>query len=90
LFGAALIKMKIGKLTHAIAVLLSSVASLFAHGADSKTEPAKTKFSKKSEKSGNDRQFDISSIAFTPGQLTGDRPDAGQGLDQELWRHRRA
>src|SRR2546423_34491 len=70
--------MKIGKFTHAIAVLLSSVASLFAHGADSKAEPAKTKFSKKSEKPGDDRQFDITSIAFTPGQLAGDRPQPGQ------------
>ena len=44
--------MKPGKFTHAIAVLLSSIASLFAHGAASKAEPAKTKFSKKSEKTG--------------------------------------
>ena len=47
--------MKPGKFTHAIAVLLSSIASLFAHGAASKAEPAKTKFSKKSEKSADDR-----------------------------------
>src|SRR3954452_9313408 len=70
--------MKIGKFTHAIAVLLSSVTSLFAHGAASKAEPAKTKFSKKSEKPGDDRQFDITSLAFTPGQLAGDRSEPGQ------------
>src|SRR5947208_9152522 len=70
--------MKLGKFTHAIAVLLSSVASLFAHGGDSKAEPAKTKFSKKSEKPGDDRLFDVSSIAFTPGQLAADRPEPGQ------------
>src|SRR5947208_12012682 len=70
--------MKLGKFTHAIAVLLSSVASLFAHGGDSKAEPAKTKFSKKSEKPGDDRLFDVRSIAFTPGQLAGDRPEPGQ------------
>ena len=61
--------MKPGKFTHAIAVLLSSVASLFAHGGASKAEPAKTKFSKKSEKTSDDRVFDFSSLAFTPGQL---------------------
>ena len=61
--------MKLGKFTHAIAVLLSSVASLFAHGTASKAEPAKTKFSKKSEKTADGRVLDVSSLAFTPGQL---------------------
>src|SRR5712675_806449 len=70
--------MKPGKFTHAIAVLLSSIASLFAHGAASKAEPAKTKFSKKSEKPADDRVLDISSLAFTPGQLAGERTATGQ------------
>jgi hypothetical protein len=61
--------MKPGKFTHAIAVLLSSIASLFAHGGASKAEPAKTKFSKKSEKTAEDPFRDISSLTFTPGQL---------------------
>ena len=61
--------MKPGKFTHTIAVLLSSIASLFAHGGASKAEPAKTKFSKKSEKTAEDPLFDVSSLAFTPGQL---------------------
>src|ERR1051325_8012507 len=61
--------MKPGKFTHSIAVLLSSIASLFAHGTASKAEPAKTKFSKKSEKTSEDRMLDVSSLAFTPGQL---------------------
>jgi hypothetical protein len=61
--------MKPGKFTHAIAVLLSSVASLFAHGGASKAEPAKTKFNKKSEKRAENPIFDFSSLAFTPGQL---------------------
>ncbi|MFL6501293.1 MAG: hypothetical protein ACJ8LL_11350 [Candidatus Udaeobacter sp.] len=61
--------MKPGKFTHAIAVLLSSVASLFAHGGGAKAEPAKTKFSKKSQKTAEDPVFDISSIGFTPGRL---------------------
>jgi hypothetical protein len=67
-------KMKIGKFTHAIAVLLSSVSSLFAHGGDANAEPAKTKFSKKSEKTADDRLFDISTIAFSPRQSPGDHP----------------
>src|SRR5215217_4480635 len=60
--------MKPGKFTHAIAVLLSSISSLFAHGATSKAEPAKTRFSKKSEKPVENRALDVSSLAFTPGQ----------------------
>jgi hypothetical protein len=70
--------MKLRKFTHAIAVLLSSIASLLAHGAASKAEPAKTKFSKKSEKPGDDRAFDVSSIAFAPGQLAANRTTPGQ------------
>jgi len=41
--------MKPGKFTHTIAVILSSITSLFAHGTASKAEPAKSKFSKKSQ-----------------------------------------
>jgi len=71
-------QMKLGKFTHAIAVLLSSISSLFAYGAASKAEPAKTKFSKKSEKPADDRVFDVSSIAFAPGQLAANRTVPGQ------------
>jgi hypothetical protein len=70
--------MKLGKSTHTIAVFLSSIASLFAHGTASKAEPAKTKFSKKSQKSADDRVLDFSSIAFTPGLLAKDAPGPGQ------------
>src|SRR5207244_4884284 len=70
--------MKPGKFTHTIAVIRSSITSLFAHGTASKAEPAKTKFSKKSQRSAEDRSFDVSSIAFTPGQLAGNRPEPGQ------------
>ncbi len=69
--------MKFLKLTHTIAVILSSITSLFAHGTASKAEPAKTKFSKKSEKSGEERSFDTTSISFTPGQLAA-QPKPGQ------------
>jgi len=71
-------QMKPGKFTHAIAVLLASIASLFAHGAVSKAEPAKTKFSKNSEKTRDDRVLDVSSLAFTPGQLASERLQPGQ------------
>ncbi len=66
--------MKPGKFTHTIAVILSSITSLFAHGTAEKAEPAKTKFSKKSQKSAEDRSFNVSSISFTPGQLARDMP----------------
>ena len=69
--------MKPGKFTHTIAVILSSITSLFAHGTASKAEPTKTKFSKKSEKSGEERSFDTTSISFTPGQLAA-QPKPGQ------------
>jgi hypothetical protein len=70
--------MKPGKFTHATAVLLSSIASLFAHGTASKAEPAKTKFSKKSEKTSDDRVLDVSSLTFAPGQLAPERVQPGQ------------
>jgi hypothetical protein len=70
--------MKPGKLTHTIAVVLSSITSLFAHGADSKAEPAKTKLSKKSNRSSDDRLLDVGSIAFPPGQLFGTSPKPGE------------
>jgi hypothetical protein len=70
--------MKPGKFTHTIAVILSSITSLFAHGTASKAEPNKTKFSKKSQRSAGDRVLDVTSIAFTPGQLAGNAPAPGQ------------
>jgi hypothetical protein len=70
--------MKPGKFTHTIAVILSSITSLFAHGTASKAEPTKTKFSKKSERSADDRVVDVTSIAFTPGLLAQDSPGPGQ------------
>jgi hypothetical protein len=49
--------MKPGKITHTIAVILSSISSLFAHGTGEKAEPAKTKFNKKTDKSEDDRSI---------------------------------
>src|SRR5437588_423036 len=70
--------MKPGKFTRAIAGLLSSITSLFAHGTASKAEPTKTKFSKKSQRSADDRVLDVSSLAFTPGLLAKDASEPGQ------------
>jgi hypothetical protein len=70
--------MKPGKFTHTIAVILSSITSLFAHGTDSKAEPEKNKFSKKSQRSADDRVLDVTSVAFTPGLLARNRPGPGQ------------
>jgi len=70
--------MKLGKFTRTIAVMLSSITSLFAHGTASKAEPEKTKFSKKSQRSADDRVLDVTSVAFTPGLLARNRPGPGQ------------
>jgi hypothetical protein len=70
--------MKPGKFTHTIAVILSSITSLFAHGTASKAEPEKTKFSKKSQRSADDRVLDATLVAFTPGLLARNRPGPGQ------------
>ncbi len=70
--------MKFQKLTHTIALILSSITSLFAHGTATKVEPAKTKFSKKSQKSSDDRAYDFTALAFTPGQLVANQPEPGQ------------
>jgi len=70
--------MKPGKFTHTIAVILSSISSLFAHGTGEKAEPAKTKFSKKSQKSADDRSEGRSSISFIPGQLFKPQSEAAQ------------
>src|SRR5437762_5941918 len=70
--------MKPGKLTHTIAVILSSISSLFAHGTGEKAEPAKTKFSKKSDKSADDRSVAAPSISFIPGQLFKPRSETAQ------------
>jgi hypothetical protein len=67
--------MKPGRITHAIAVLLSSISSLFAHSAPSKAEPAKAKFSKKSDKLSEGLSLDP--ISFSPGYLSAP-PEPGQ------------
>jgi hypothetical protein len=70
--------MKFKRLTHTIELILSSITSLFAHGTATKVEPAKTKLSKKSQKSSDDRTYDFTALSFTPGQLAANQPEPGQ------------
>lgn len=70
--------MKPGTITHTIAVLLSSVSSLFAHSTPAKAEPAKIKLSKKSDKLSEDLMLNVDSIAFAPRHLSSPPPKAGE------------
>jgi hypothetical protein len=66
--------MKPGTITHTIAVLLSSVSSLFAHSTPARAEPAKVKVSKKSDRLSEDLMLNIDSIAFAPRHLSSPPP----------------
>src|ERR1041385_1199770 len=66
--------MKPGTVTHTIAVLLSSVSSLFAHSTPAKAEPAKVKLSKKSDRLSEDLLLNVDSIAFAPRHLSSPPP----------------
>jgi hypothetical protein len=61
--------MKPGTITHTIAVLLSSISSLFAHSAPSKAPAAKVKASKKSDRLSEDLLLNIESLVFAPRHL---------------------
>src|SRR6266516_7756567 len=67
--------MKPGRITHAIALVLSSISSLFAHSAPSKAEPAKAKFNKKSDKLSEGLSLDP--ISFSPRYFS-EPPEPGQ------------
>ena len=67
--------MKPGRITHGIALVLSSISSLFAHPAPSKTEPAKAKFNKKSDKLSEGLSLDP--ISFSPRYFSAP-PERGQ------------
>ena len=58
--------MKPGTFTHTVAVLLSSVSSLFAQSAPAKAPGANLKLSKKSNKIADDILFDVNPFSFTP------------------------
>ncbi|PYL97426.1 MAG: hypothetical protein DMF18_02605 [Verrucomicrobia bacterium] len=70
--------MKPGKITHTVAALLSSITSLFAHGAVTKAEPSKVKLSKKSEKKSDESNVGVDSLAFAPTHLRSAPPAAGE------------
>jgi hypothetical protein len=70
--------MKPGTITHTLAVLLSSISSLFAHSTPTKAEPAKLKLSKKSSRSSEDNLVNIDSLAFAPRYLRSAGPDKGE------------
>ena len=76
--------MKPGKLTHTLAALLSSITSLFAHGAVTKAEPTKVKLSKKSEKKSEGSRIGVESLAFAPTHLRSAPPSPGE---QYPWKH---
>jgi hypothetical protein len=69
--------MKPGRITHAIAVVLSSISSLFAYSPSSKAEPAKVKFNKKSDRLSEDLSLKVDPISFSPGHSSGP-PEPGQ------------
>jgi hypothetical protein len=70
--------MKPGTITHTIAVLLSSISSLFAHSTPKETEPTKVKASKKSNRFSDDILLNVNSTAFTPGNWAPPPPEAGE------------
>jgi len=70
--------MKPGKITHTLTALLSSVTSLFAHGAVTKAEPTKVKLSKKPEKKSEESRVGVESLAFAPSHLRAAPPSPEQ------------
>ena len=70
--------MKPGTITHTIAVLLSSISSLFAHSTPKKAEPANVKASKKSDRFSDDILLNVNSMAFTPGNWAPPPPEPGE------------
>jgi hypothetical protein len=71
--------MKPGTITHGIALLLSSVSSLFAAAAASVPSPTKVKLSKKSSESKkDDGLMSVDSLAFTPRHLNSGSTGAGE------------
>src|ERR1700720_2148971 len=58
--------MKPGRITHAIAVVLSSISSLFAYSTLAKAESPNVKASKKSDKFPDDLLRNVGSLLFSP------------------------
>jgi hypothetical protein len=70
--------MKPGTITHTIAVLLSSISSLFAHSARAEAPASKVKASKKSDKLSDDLLVNVDSLAFAPRHLSPSPAQAGE------------
>jgi hypothetical protein len=70
--------MKPGKITHTLAALLSSITSLFAHGAVTKAEPTKSKLTKKTQKSEREPIVSINSLVFAPNHVRAASPNPGE------------
>lgn len=70
--------MKPGTITHTVAVLLSSVSSLFAQSAPVKAVPGKLKISKKSDRLSDNLLLNIDALAFAPRHLGPSLPKAGE------------
>lgn len=76
--------MKPGTITHTVAVLLSSISSLFAGSAPSKAEPSKVKVSKKSDRLSEDVLLNVDSVAFAPRHL--DQPQSTKPGEKYPWK----
>jgi len=72
--------MKPGTITHTLAVLLSSISSLFAHSAPSKVPTTKVKESKKGGRFSDDLLVSANSLVFAPPHLSGWGPETGERL----------
>jgi hypothetical protein len=70
--------MKPGTITHTVAVLLSSVTSLFAHSAPIKAPTAKVKASANSDRLSDDLLLNVDSMALVPRHLAPPPPKAGE------------
>jgi hypothetical protein len=70
--------MKPGTFTHTIAVLLSSISSLFAHSTPSKAESTKMKVSKKSDRLSDDLLLNVGSLSFSPENSAPPSPEPGE------------
>ena len=70
--------MKPGTITHSVAVLLSSVSSLFAQSAPLKPVTGGIKVSKKSDKLSDNILVNVDSLAFTPRHLNSAQAKAGE------------
>jgi hypothetical protein len=69
--------MRPSRITHTITALLSSITSLFAHGAVTKAEPIKTKLTKRTQTLEGQPIVSINSLVFAPNHLRSTLPKPG-------------